>query len=50
MKRYTVKITSRALADMNAIYDYITVQLHVPETAMGQYERIASAIESSLFF
>lgn len=46
MKRYTVKITSRALADMKAIYDYIAVQLHVPETAMGQYERIASAIES----
>ena len=46
MKRYIVKITDRALADMEAIYDYIANWLHVPETAMEQYNRIAGAIES----
>jgi plasmid stabilization system protein ParE len=46
MKQYAVKITDRGLADMNAIFDYIAVQLQVPETAYRQYERIASAIES----
>ena len=46
MKQYAVKITSRALGDMNAIYEYIAVQLQAPETAHKQYERIASAVES----
>ncbi len=46
MKQYTVKITDRALADMEEIYNYIATQLQAPENAMGQYNRIAEAIES----
>ncbi|MDE6014329.1 MAG: hypothetical protein K2H41_01335 [Acetatifactor sp.] len=45
MTRYTVKITDRALTDMEEIYSYIAIQLQVPEIAMGQYNRIAEAIE-----
>ncbi|MDE6701603.1 MAG: type II toxin-antitoxin system RelE/ParE family toxin [Acetatifactor sp.] len=45
MKRYTVKITDRALTDMEEIYSYIAIQLQAPEIAMGQYNRIAEAIE-----
>ena len=45
MKHYTVKITDKALADMEEIYDYIAIQLQAPENAMGQYNRIAEAIE-----
>ena len=46
MGQYIVKITNRALADMEAIYNYIAIQLQAPENAMGQYNRIAEAIES----
>jgi toxin ParE1/3/4 len=46
MKKYRVKITGKALADMEAIYDYIASSLQSPDTAMGQYDRIAAAIES----
>ena len=46
MKDYDVKITNRALGDMEDIYNYIALELHVPETAMRQYNRIADAIES----
>lgn len=46
MNRYNVRITDRALADMQWIYDYIAEVLLVPDTAMGQYNRIANAIES----
>ena len=45
MKHYTVKITDKALADMEEIYDYIAIQLQAPENAMRQYNRIAEAIE-----
>ncbi len=45
MKRYTVKITDRALADMEEIYNYIANQLQASENAIGQYNRIAEAIE-----
>ena len=45
MKYYTVKITDKALADMEDIYEYIALQLQAPENAMGQYNRIAKAIE-----
>ncbi len=45
MKRYTVKITDRALADMEEIYNYIAIQLQASENAMRQYNRIAEAIE-----
>ncbi len=46
MKRYEVKITERALADMEAIYEYIAAILLAPEAAGKQYDRIAEAIES----
>lgn len=45
MKQYTVRITDRALADMEEIYNYITIQLQAPENAMEQYNRIAEAID-----
>ena len=44
MEQYTVEITNEALRDMQAIYDYIAVELLVPDTAMEQYNRIADAI------
>lgn len=50
MKRYTVKITDKALADMEAIYNYIAIQLQASENAMGQYNRIAEAIEGLNIF
>jgi len=46
MKRYKVKITDRAFADMKAVYDYIADELLMSDTAMKQYDRIAEAIES----
>ena len=49
MKRFAVEITDRALADMEAIYNYIADCLLSPETAMQQYNRIAEAIESLAF-
>lgn len=45
MKYYAVKITDKALADMEDIYEYIALRLQVPDNAMGQYNRIAEAIE-----
>lgn len=45
MKQYTVQVTDKALADMEEIYTYIAEQLQAPENAMGQYNRIANAIE-----
>lgn len=45
MKRYIVQITDKALADMEEIYDYIAIRLQAPENALGQYNRIADAIE-----
>lgn len=44
MKHYHVKVTNKALADMESIYDYIANTLCVPETAGKQYDRIAYAI------
>ena len=45
MKQYVVRITDRALADMEEIYNYIAIQLQAPVNVMGQYNRIAEAIE-----
>ena len=50
MKQHNVKITGKALADMEAIYDYISEELLNPDAAMGQYNRIADAIESLKIF
>ena len=46
MKQYRIQITDKALSDMEEIYNYIAEQLHAPEVAMGQYNRIADAIET----
>ena len=50
MKQYKVQITDKALADMEEIYNYIAIQLQAPENAMGQYNRIAKAIEELNMF
>lgn len=44
MDKYIVDITDEALADMDALYQHIAVELKAPENAMGQYNRIAKAI------
>ncbi len=44
MDRYVVNITDDALADIEALYEYIAKKLLAPENAMGQYNRIADAI------
>ena len=46
MKQYDVKISHAALSDMEQIYSYIADRLLEPDTAMGQYNRIAEAIQS----
>lgn len=46
MKQYDVKISHVALSDMEQIYSYIADRLLEPDTAMGQYNRIAEAIQS----
>ena len=45
MKQYDVKISHAALSDMGQIYSYIADRLLEPDTAMGQYNRIAEAID-----
>lgn len=44
MKRYMVRITEEALADMEQVYHHIAYVLCAPENAMEQYNRIADAI------
>ena len=46
MKQYDVKISYAALSYMEQIYSYIADRLLEPDTAMGQYNRIAEAIQS----
>ncbi len=46
MKHYKIQITDSALSNMEEIYNYIAEQLQAPEAAMGQYNRIADAIET----
>ena len=41
MSQYRLRITNQALADMDAIYEYIAEILQVPDTALKQYNRIA---------
>ena len=50
MKQYKVQATDKALADMEEIYNYIAIQLQAPENAIGQYNRIAQAIEEFNIF
>lgn len=44
MKQYVVEITDEALADMEQLYNYIFYVLRAPESAIGQYNRIADEI------
>ena len=44
MERYVVDITDDALADMDALYEYIAKKLQAPENAMEQYNRKTEAI------
>ena len=50
MREYPVKITEKALGDMNGIYEYIAFNLQSPENAMGQYNRIADCVLKLGFF
>ena len=50
MREYPVKITEKALGDMNGIYEYIAVDLQSPENAMVQYNRIADLVLELGFF
>lgn len=50
MIEYTVKITDRASADMEEIYNYIACSLQAPDTARKQYRRIADEICSLKVF
>lgn len=50
MKLYKIQITDKALADMEEIYEYIAENLQSPENAIGQYNRIAEAIEKLCIF
>lgn len=46
MDKYTIKMTSRALRDLDGIYDYIAQTLSEPETAHNLVDRIENAILS----
>ena len=46
MKYYKIRITDEALNDMESIYEYIAEEFLASDTAMGQYNRIAGAIET----
>lgn len=46
MSQYQIRITNKALVDMNAIYEHIAENLQAPDTAIKQYNRIAAGIES----
>ncbi len=50
MREYPVKITEKALGDMDGIYEYIAVNLQLPENAKGQYNRIADRVLELGFF
>ena len=50
MREYPVKITEKALGDMDGIYEYIAFNLQSPENAMGQYNRIADRVLELGFF
>ena len=40
MSSCIVRITDKALSDMECIYNYISEHLFAPEAAMNQYNRI----------
>lgn len=44
MDKYTVKINSRAIRELDSIYKYIANEKLAPENAKGQVDRIKKAI------
>lgn len=46
MDKYSVKLMSRALQDLNGIYDYIARTLLEPNTALKLVEKIENGINS----
>jgi plasmid stabilization system protein ParE len=44
MSKFSINITDEALADLEELYNYISIKLQAPENARGQYNRIAEAI------
>ena len=44
MDKYSVKMMSRALRDLDGIYDYIAHTLLDPETALNLVDRIEDAL------
>ncbi len=44
MDKYTVKITPKAIRELNQIYEYIANEKLAPENARGQVNRIKKAI------
>jgi plasmid stabilization system protein ParE len=46
MKKHNVLIADKALRDMEAIYQYIALELLSPDAAMRQYNRIADSVLS----
>ena len=44
MNKYKVKITPRAIRELDSIYEYIANEKLAPENAKGQVDRIKTAI------
>lgn len=50
MIEYQVIISEQAAKDMSDIYDYICSTIGMPQIAMGQFNRIAEAIDTLSYF
>ena len=44
MKKYKVIIADQAEQDLRAIFEYIAVDLHSPDNAAGQLDRLEAGI------
>lgn len=44
MDKYRVKVTPRAIRDLDSIYEYIAKEKSAPENAKGQTDRIKEAV------
>ena len=45
MDKYNVKVTPRAIRDLDDIFNYIALEKLAPENAFGQTERIREALQ-----
>ena len=50
MKQYIVKITDKAFADMEEIYNYIAEQLQSPEHGIKQYNELQKLLKNWTYF